>query len=442
VTITSRRAGSRAVPRDASRVDSYLLLVNSAVTASLGLLYWSLAARLLAPSDLSMGTAWTTALVTVSSIGQLNLFAVLPAVLPSAGPASAGLVRRSYAAAFTATVLLAVGYAVVAEDLVTAPLPGGLVVAVVTFAAASALWTAFSLQDSVAAGVRLTWWIPVENAAVSLAKLGLLAAMAPRWGSSAVLVSTVTPLLLAVPVMSLLLRRRLPGATGRAARERGRTDQGAPSLLGVGRLAAGDWAGFVLAQVAGGYLPVLVVTLAGPTPAAAFVAVWAVFAAVDVALGMVVVAMTVHIARDRERIRLLVRQTWTRLVVLAVLGLVVVLVAGHALLGWYAPRYAGSGWPLLTALMVGSLPRTVVQVTVGTARALRRPGVILAIQAVNAALVLAGAFLAIPVWGPLGAAVGWAGAQLVCAVLAVTVQRRLLRPAPDAEHSLTRAAIG
>jgi hypothetical protein len=86
------------------------------------------------------------------------------------------------------------------------------------FVVSTAAWSVFSLQDSALTGLRASVWIPLENAAYGVVKLGLLVVVAQTSLSDGAFTSWTLPVLaLLVPVNLLLFRRLVPRHTASTA---------------------------------------------------------------------------------------------------------------------------------------------------------------------------------------------------------------------------------
>lgn len=399
------------------------MLLNAALTGVLGLAFWASASRFASADAIGSGAAWIGGVMTVSSIGQLNAYLLLPSFLSRAGNLGRRLLLGVYAATVPVSGLLGWAYWVfLAPQAVrgVAAFPaGGLV-----FVASVMLWTVFTLQDAGLVGARLYGALPLENGVYGLAKVALLFALSGT-GVWSVVLATTLPLVVLVPAVNVFLVRRLDPRGLRAP---------SPDVWsGFARMGTGDWLATSAAAISTAYLPVLVVQLAGARAGAAFAVVWALAQAVDVAIGAVALSATVEIVAAPHLAAVIVRATIMRLGVFALTASLVVLGFGHLLLGLYSPAYVDPGATILVLLTLATIPRAASSVALALARARRRVGDVLLIQLSLAALVVPGVVLLVPEIGVFGGAWAWLAAQLVVGLIAVVVVLpRAVRAVPAA----------
>jgi O-antigen/teichoic acid export membrane protein len=92
------------------------------------------------------------------------------------------------------------------------------------------------------------------------------------------------------------------------------------------------------------------------------------------------------------------------------------IVLAPLLMGFFGDNYADDGAGVLRLLLLGSIGRSVTVLAICAARAGRRPGRIIALQAALAALVPAGAWILAGPWGLEGVGAAWAAAQALVAL--------------------------
>ena len=151
---------------------AYALILSSAVTSVLGLLYWTLAARLYNADDVGVNAALISTMMFLSYLSQLGLAGALTRFIPTAGRTTTKLILGSYGA----TVLMSAAVASVfilgagiwvpeVRSLVGTP------AAAAWFLAATMAWSLFTLQDAVLTGLRRTVWVPIENTIFAATKV-------------------------------------------------------------------------------------------------------------------------------------------------------------------------------------------------------------------------------------------------------------------------------
>ena len=186
--------------------NGYALIASSAVTSALGLVYWTVAARLYDARAIGVSAALIAAVTLLANLAQLNLKSALNRFLPTAGAGAGRLVLSAYALAVA--VAMVTGAVFLAGLPVWSPELAWLLdrpALALWFVAATVTWTIFVLQDGALAGLRQALWVPAENATFAVAKILLLLALAATMPTLGVFVSWTAPILvLIVPVLSLI----------------------------------------------------------------------------------------------------------------------------------------------------------------------------------------------------------------------------------------------
>jgi O-antigen/teichoic acid export membrane protein len=415
----------------------YLLSLGTGATALLGFGFWVLAARSYPASVVGLGSATISAMMLVSGVCSLGLNAVLVRYLPVAGRSTHAFVVRAYA--ITVTLAFGVGAGAALTSALWSPTLRFLAQDSCWFAGftlATALWTVFSLQDSVLTGLRAARWVPIENSLFALAKLILLVAVAGTLPFAGPFVAWNAPVAVAVPVISLLIFGHL------IPRHPESPEAGELDVRRLVRAAAGNYGGTVFALAGATFMPVLVANTRSATETAYFYVPWTISAAVQsIALNMTA-SLTVEAALDQPRLRRLCRRTLAHSMRLLSPFVVVASVAAPLILRAFGQPYADAGSTLLRLLLAGALPNVVVALGLAVARIEHRGGAILAIQAAQCLLVLG--LSTVLLRGRLGidgVGIGWLASQLI---VAATLAAGLLRPLllPCRSHPPSVGSVG
>jgi O-antigen/teichoic acid export membrane protein len=402
-------------------VNAYALMLNTAVNSVFGLLYWIVAARAFSDAEVGRGSALVSLMLLVSVLTQVNSGQALIRFLPRAGTASRGLVLAAYGCSSGLAVLGAgavMAYCHLALDPgdplhVSLPFAGWFVVS-------TAVWSVFNLQDSALTGLRAAVWLPLENGVYGLVKLGLLVLVAQTSLADGVFTSWTLPVVaLLVPVNLLLFRRVLP----RRARESA-PDQQPPSRAVLARYMAGDYTGQVFTQLSSSFLPVLVVALLGAAEGAYFLPAQTVFVAMNLLALGITSSLVVEAATDEARAAHFARAVLRRIAATVLPAAAVVALAAPWLLELFGPQYRANATLLLQLLMLSTLPRVVVSLSITRARLRNRTGRLALLQLAQAVGVIGGV-LALSGWLGLDA-VGWS-VLVVELVLAAAVAPGVLR---------------
>lgn len=408
----------QAHPQRASRAhlirNGIALVVNSAISSLLGAGYWFVAAHHTNQATVGQASAFVSALTALSTMAQLSLPGVLASYLPRAGASARWLVVQAYTLAFALSVVLGAWFAVVAPmvDDGFGPLRG--IGPMLLFALSVAIWSIFALQDNALTGLRLAVWVPLENIVYSAVKLGALIALGAGVSALALLTTWVVPAAVAlIPVSGLLLLRVLPKHMA-GARE--------ADLGGLKRYFAGDSVGLVLSQLSTTLLPVLVVIRLDTNAAGAFGIAWMLAQSLDLVAINLGMSLTVEGAHDEGRLPELLGSMRARVLLLVIALSAIGIALAPVLMGFFGDNYADDGTNVLRLLLLGSIGRSVTVLSICAARAGRRAGRIIRLQAGLAALIPGAAWLLAGPWGLEGVGAAWAAAQAVVAVGAFSTE--------------------
>lgn len=431
----------RTWPRKASRSDkarrahlgvsealfrnAYSLMLNTILTAVLGLGFWIVAARLYPTEAVGRDGALLGAMMSLSALCGLNLHNVLLRFLPTLRRHAAHAVLGAYALSAVATALVTTGFVLLMPTVsdefeVFAAEPGLSAL----YVAATVAWTVFALQDAALTALRRASWVPVENTifgSLKLAALPLLLA----FGASAhgIFIAWVLPMaILLLPVNYLIVRRLLP-AHARLPAPPDSALRGVRTTPVV-RFAMQDYAAFALNMAALTLLPVLVVALLGSSSNAYFYMAFTIVVTFDLLFLNVAASLTVEGAYEEARVPLLVRSVVRRFARLLVPGVLVLVVAAPLVLLPFGSDYARQGTTVLRLMALASLFRAAIALYIVISRLRGRGGPILRAQSAFSVLLIG---LAVLLSGPLGVegvALAW---LIAAAAVALAVAPSLLR---------------
>ncbi len=184
------------------------LIVSSAGSSIIGIVFWAFAAHLATPASVGRTTAEIAAMLLLSNLAQLSFGSIFERFLPVTGHLTAGFVRRAYATCLIFASILATVYVVTGFG--HRFLPTAFIWRVL-FVVSVVLWTIFALQDSVLIGLRASKWVAVENIAYSIAKLAILPSFVFLSAAHGIFVAWVAPLIFTnLAVTWYLFTRRIP----------------------------------------------------------------------------------------------------------------------------------------------------------------------------------------------------------------------------------------
>jgi len=243
---------------------SSALVLTTVFNAGLGLVFWTLAARLYSVEEVGTGAAAVASLQLVSMLGCTGLTPALIRLMPPTRSGTLRLVQWIYLSGVMLALVCGAGV-LVATELLIEPLgvPG------IVYLTAIPIWAVFTLQDGALIGLRREAWVPAENAVYGIVKIVLLLAFSTggAWG---IFVSwSISAVLLVVPINLLLFSKLIPQ---HAARESDQQEEF--SLAEVRRFAGGNHISGLLMAVPDFLMPIIVLQIEGAENTAFFYAAW------------------------------------------------------------------------------------------------------------------------------------------------------------------------
>ena len=392
---------------------AYSLAASSALTSTLGMAFWILAARIYDSDDVGRASALIAAMVQLSAIAQLNMSMALVRFLPGR-PVPSRIVASAYALSSVAAAALGAGFVLLAPHtsddfafLTDDPVAGmGFVVAVV-------LWGIFALQDAALTAMRRAPWVLVENGIFGVLKLIGLPVLFVLGSSKGPFIAWVVPMcLLLVPVNWLLFRRILVG-------ERPAADDAAAQPFGRRRLVrflALDYAATVFIQTSLTILPLLVVAILGSTANAHFYIPFTIALALDGLFWSMSASLVAEGALAPRRVSSLVRLLVRRVAFLVVPLVALLVLAAPFVMAPFGPEYVRESTNVLRVLLVASLFRAMILLAAAIWRLEGRGGRIAALDGFTLLGLLCGAIPLAHAFGVIGVAVAWLGSAVVVGV--------------------------
>jgi O-antigen/teichoic acid export membrane protein len=426
----SARSAGRAVGRLIGHLrvplygGAYALIVSSSATSVLGLVYWTLAARLCGTAEVGVSAAAISAMVFLSYLAQFNLAGALTRFVPTAGRTTSRLVIGAYGVAALASgvagIVFVMGVGVWAPDV--RPVVGNLLLAV-WFVLATMAWSLFALQDSVLTGLRRTMWVPVENVIYALAKIALLVAFAKSAADIGVFASWTIPAAFAIIPVNVLIFGRFIGA--HVAKRSDAHPEGTPRQ--IVRYLSGDYLGSLCVSAATGLLPLLILSVVGASGSAYFYMAWTIALSLQLISVNSALSLTVEGATSQDDVAHSLRRIAWLLVRILVPLVLAVAVFAPLILQLFGRAYADEASTLLRLFAIGVLPHAINSVFLGLARIRRQVRWLFAVQGAEAGLFILLSLLLLRPMGITGVGVAFLVAQsLVAGVLILTGFRRFL----------------
>ncbi|MFE0676188.1 lipopolysaccharide biosynthesis protein [Streptomyces sp. NPDC058867] len=406
--------------------NAYALMLNTGISAVLGLGFWLAAAHYYSESAVGQGSAAIAAMKFLAGLTAVTLTGALARFIPIAGRATGRLIFRTYAGS-SVVVAVAAGAFLVTLDLwgpsyrfLDTPVAGiGFVVAVVA-------WNLLTLQDGVLTGLRSALWVPVGNTAFSAVKLGLLVAFAAAVPTTGVFVSWVAAIAISVLPLGWLVFRRLVPRHVTSTEERAKT----PSLKEIGRFLAGDYTGSLFSLAVVYLIPVIVAAQVSSEDNAYFYITATIGGTVNLLAINMGASLTVEGSHDPGRLAANTRAALKRMARIMIPVSAVLFFGAPWILGVFGGGYADAATPLLRWFAVGGLLRVVMETYFAVLRAQSRTAGLAWLQGLLCALVLGLTLLLLPRMGLTGAGVAEIVALSVIVAIAAPKLYRTVRTAP------------
>ncbi|MGW2381309.1 lipopolysaccharide biosynthesis protein [Streptomyces sp. NPDC001658] len=407
--------------------NAYALMLNTGISAVLGLGFWLAAARYYSESAVGQGSAAIAAMKFLAGLTAVTLTGALARFIPVAGRATGRFILRTYVGS-SAIVALAAAVFLLTLDMwgpsyrfLHGPVPAlGFVVAVVA-------WNLLTLQDGVLTGLRSALWVPVGNTVFSAVKLGLLVAFAVAIPTTGVFVSWVAAIAFSVLPLGWLVFRRLAPRHVEATDEHARP----PTLREIGRFLAGDYTGSLFSLAVVYLIPVIIASQVSAADNAYFYITTTIGGTVNLLAINMGASLTVEGSHDPRRLAANTRAALRRMarIMLPVAG--VLFFGAPWILGVFGGGYADAATPLLRWFAVGAVLRVVMETYFAVLRAQSRTAGLAWLQGLLCVLVLGLTLLLLPRMGLTGAGVAEISALAVIVAIAAPKLYRTVRGVSD-----------
>ncbi|MGW7715803.1 lipopolysaccharide biosynthesis protein [Streptomyces chartreusis] len=403
--------------------NAYALMINTGVSAVLGLGFWLAAARYYSESAVGQGSAAIAAMKFLAGLTAVTLTGALARFIPVAGRRSGRLIFRTYAGSCV-IVALAAGVFLLTLDLwgpsyrfLNGPLNG------LFFVVAVIAWNLLTLQDGVLTGLRSALWVPVGNTVFSAVKLGLLVAFAVAIPTAGVFVSWVAAIAVSVLPLGWLVFRRLVPRHAAATEDHARP----PSLKEIGRFLAGDYTGSLFSLAVVYLIPVIVAAQVSSENNAYFYITATIGGTVNLLAINMGASLTVEGAHDPGRLAGNTRAALKRMARIMIPVAAILFFGAPWILGVFGPGYADAATPLLRWFAVGGLLRVVMETYFAVLRAQSRTAGLAWLQGLLCALVLGLTLVLLPRMGLTGAGVAEIASLSVIVAIAAPRLYRTVR---------------
>jgi O-antigen/teichoic acid export membrane protein len=389
--------------------NSLYIMSSTFATAVIGYLFWIVAAHLYSTHDVGLASALIAVMTLASMLANFGIGPTLVQTLPrrESGFAysltlNAGLVTGTLTSLLVGSMMIVIlpnfsqQFAIVGHQAAYA----------ISFVACVALWTISTLLDQTFVAERAAGKMLVRNVAFALLKL-LLMVLLVQMGALGIFSSSALALAIAVMGAGFLLVPRLGRAYCLALRGIwGQMRSMLSSFVGHHFISLGYTTPMYL-------LPVFVAARLSLTDTAYFYTTWM--------LGSILfmvspaVAASLFAEGSHKAGGLLHKARASAVIIGTLLGpvMLVFLVGGRYILALFGPRYAQHGLLLLTILTVSAIPDAITNIYVSVLRVQKQLRWAALFNLGMGALVLACAWIVLPMLGIAGAGFAWLIAQII-----------------------------
>ncbi|MGW1560181.1 lipopolysaccharide biosynthesis protein [Streptomyces sp. NPDC002144] len=406
--------------------NAYALMLNTGISAVLGLGYWLVAARYYSDTAVGQGSAAIAAMKLLAGLTAVTLTGALARFIPVAGRSTGRFIFRTYAASCV-VVSFAAGVFLLTLDA-WGPSYAFLHGAVkgLGFIMAVAAWNLLTLQDGVLTGLRSAPWVPVGNTVFSAVKLALLIGLAASMPTTGVFLSWVLAIATSVVPLGILVFRRLVPRHVKATEDHAKP----PTVKEIGRFLAGDYTGSLFSLAVVYLVPVIIASQVSSEDNAYFYITTTIGGTINLLAINMGASLTVEGSHDPARLAANTRAALRRMarIMLPICGLL--FLGAPYILGVFGSGYADAATPLLRWFAVGALLRVVMETYFAVLRAQSRTAGLAWLQGLLCVLVLGLTLLLLPRMGLTGAGVAEISSLAVIVAIAAPKLYTTVRAAP------------
>lgn len=391
-------------------VHSAALVTTWIITAATGIIFWSIAARVMSPQRLGVDTAIISLISTAGIVAATGTGNSFIALLPVRGCDR----ERRLADGYFIVCLLSTAIGAATGIVAAATLHLEVISAVCWTTVGSVATAAYMLKDSALLGLSGTPKLLGQNLGASLAKIALVVLLASHVSHPAVVATIASSAIVGAIAIFVVIPRLLAASPSAPPA----TPTGGPTRRDLAIFSLRDGAGSAMANGVFLILPFLTTWIAGATQGAVVALTLSFSLSLELVSSGVGAALTVGLSASPERLWERGRQAWLitqAIVIIAGLGLVV---AGPAVVAILGSQY--ENLPVISVLVilaVGSVARVAFVIWTSVMRAISCTGAILAANALGTALAIPLIVLCTARWGAVGAAVGLSIASAATGVI-------------------------
>ena len=398
-------------------VNAYYLIANQAANASIGVVYWIVAANFYPADVVGQNVAILSSIGLLGALAELSLKAAVTRFVPRTGKHTRRFVLVVYGINLIAVLVVCALFYLAHRIAVhrQLPLTGELLAAASLGLGWLILTTScqliFYIQDGVLVALRQARWVLIENSVFGVAKLALLIPalhISSRYG---IVLSWYLPIpLLIIAANSLIFLKFIPNKDSWAE-----APGPVPTVDEVVRTVGGDYLGTSIAEVGVRVLPLLVIAILGSKENAYFYQAWLISFTLTAVISGIMSSFTVEASVSPQRIPGLSRKIMRQTGLLVVPVAAFVWFAADAILFFFGKDYTAAV-PLLRWLAAAILPTIPNVWFLAYGRVTGRILPVIVSQTIITAVALSSSYLLLPYFGITAVGIAWFAAQLITAI--------------------------
>ncbi len=387
--------GSKASDRNLA-LNSLALMLSTAITGALGLLFWAAAGRLYPVAEVGSASAVITSAVMLSTLSNLSLGSMYERFLPVSGRLAKSFIVRGYLTVTAFAFVLGGGFLLVAprDEMFTNTAE------IVTFPFFVAVLAVFALQDQTSSGLGVARWAAGKNVFHAVLKFILLLALFTTERSTSIISAWAVPAIVA----SIFVLRAIMKNVRTEQRYAGKPDL--PPRREMWAYFGSAYGITALGSLAPLLVPMIVVATLGAEQNAYFSLTWSIVSALYILISVLIGPYVAEVAAHPEQFHRLTKRFMTLVCIVAVGGSIFLAFIAPFGLGLIGQGYRDQG-TIIVQLAALTIPLSVVgSLYDGLARVRRRMRLAVIVQVVATSLIIGGS---IGLSSSMGiAAVGWA----------------------------------
>ncbi len=379
--------------------NAYAWMISTGVSSALGIVYWILAARFYTADNVGINSALISGMIFLSGVLQFDLSNFVTRFIPISGRQVYKII--SYGYAFIGGASLIAGLLLISNffpnlKLFFIPITDSYIDVLFVFSIIA--WGVFSVQDSVLTGLRNAIWVPIENVAYAVIKLGLLVFFASNNPEDGIYLSWIIPVLfLIVPMNLLIFFSVVPKfLENYEAKEQPLGMRSLVNYIGGNYIASI----FYLSSIR--LLPVMVTYLSSAESGAYFFTAWTISNAIKLIVINMTKSLTVEGAFDEDKLAEISKKLAKIITVFVGPAVLISIVAAPYILQLSGENYVLNGTGVLRVMLLAVIPSSFNLIYLSVARVEQNLQELISVQFAISAITLVGSYFALQAFGVIG----------------------------------------